>query len=240
MALLAVLIFCSSGVAICRGEAMQRMRLERLGDARNHCRTGRATPGRGTFERLYRLSRGDTRAFGIVARQPLTARRSRGGRKAAGVQVLMFTEHPAPHYDFFVEGHRGLNNGVLCVPGAGPKGLGISCAASREKRPPRRRNSPTWSPAMAGCTIRTSKSRMDWDIAGMTGTEIYNTHADLKSEAKLQSALSKPLSVLALLPALGGFHDVRSVWIIPKIICTVMTNCASSGTDGRGRQRFAP
>ncbi len=35
-----------------------------------------------------------------------------------GVNVIMFTEHPAPHYDYFKDGHRGLMKGVLLIPGA--------------------------------------------------------------------------------------------------------------------------
>ncbi|MEO8268330.1 MAG: PHP domain-containing protein, partial [Aureliella sp.] len=27
--------------------------------------------------------------------------------KKVGTQVIMFTEHPADHYDFFVDGHQG-------------------------------------------------------------------------------------------------------------------------------------
>ena len=34
---------------------------------------------------------------------------------------------------------------------------------------------------------------MDWDIHGLTGVEIYNTHADFKDEKNLQAALRNPL-----------------------------------------------
>jgi hypothetical protein len=39
---------------------------------------------------------------------------------------------------------------------------------------------------------------MDWDIRGLTGTEIYNTHADLKDEKNLLRALRNPLWVLQI------------------------------------------
>jgi hypothetical protein len=34
---------------------------------------------------------------------------------------------------------------------------------------------------------------MDWELAGITGTEIYNTHADIKDEAGLIKVLKDPL-----------------------------------------------
>ena len=43
--------------------------------------------------------------------------------KAAGTQVLMFTEHPAERYDCFRDGHHGTRDGVLLIPGAEVKGL---------------------------------------------------------------------------------------------------------------------
>ena len=46
------------------------------------------------------------------------------------------------------------------------------------------------------------EERMDWDIAGLTGTEIYNTHADFKDETKFLAALRSPLTLLQ--PGPGG------------------------------------
>ena len=43
--------------------------------------------------------------------------------KAAGTKVLMFTEHPADHYDVFRDGHQGLRDGVLLIPGAETNGM---------------------------------------------------------------------------------------------------------------------
>ena len=39
------------------------------------------------------------------------------------------------------------------------------------------------------------EERMDWEIRGLTGTEIYNTHADFKDEKALLAALRNPLWV---------------------------------------------
>src|SRR5262249_41316631 len=38
--------------------------------------------------------------------------------KKVGVRVIMFTEHPANHYDYVNDGHRGMKDGVLLIPGA--------------------------------------------------------------------------------------------------------------------------
>src|SRR6516164_7205474 len=33
--------------------------------------------------------------------------------KAAGTRVVMFTEHPSDRYDYFKDGHKGIQDGVL-------------------------------------------------------------------------------------------------------------------------------
>src|SRR5262249_15374564 len=43
--------------------------------------------------------------------------------KAVGTRILMFTEHPADHYDYFKDGHHGIRDGVLLIPGAETKGF---------------------------------------------------------------------------------------------------------------------
>src|SRR5204863_7898249 len=35
--------------------------------------------------------------------------------------------------------------------------------------------------------------RMDWEIRGLSGVEIYNTHADFKDEKRLLAAMKNPL-----------------------------------------------
>jgi hypothetical protein len=43
--------------------------------------------------------------------------------KRAGTEVLLFTEHPSKEKDFYIDGHRGLRDGVLLIPGAEMKGM---------------------------------------------------------------------------------------------------------------------
>jgi hypothetical protein len=42
---------------------------------------------------------------------------------------------------------------------------------------------------------------MDWEIANVTGTEIYNTHADFKTETRFLDAMRSPLSMLNMAAA---------------------------------------
>jgi hypothetical protein len=115
--------------------------------------------------------------------------------RAAGTRVLLFTEHPAEHYDFFKDGHRGLRDGVLLIPGAETEGFlafpthslrGLSTKSPQEFADlVRRRDGLIFL-----CHL---EERMDWEIRGLTGTEIYNTHADFKDEKALIAAMRNPL-----------------------------------------------
>jgi len=38
--------------------------------------------------------------------------------KSCGTNILMFTEHPSDKHDYFKDGHHGMKEGVLLIPGA--------------------------------------------------------------------------------------------------------------------------
>lgn len=118
--------------------------------------------------------------------------------KAAGTRVLLFTEHPADHYDYYQDGHRGLRGGVLLIPGAESGGFlafpkrslrGLGKSTPQEFADLVRR-------ADGLIFLSHLEERMDWNIRGLTGTEIYNTHANFKDEMKLIAALRNPLWLL--------------------------------------------
>jgi hypothetical protein len=122
--------------------------------------------------------------------------------KKVGVKVLLFTEHPALHHDYFKEGHRGLMDGVLMIPGYEYQGL---LAFPKASVPPGIDSDPQ------GCVDVVRKTggqiflchleeRMDWDLKGLTGSEIYNLHADFKDETRLIKSMRSPLGLLTLLP----------------------------------------
>jgi hypothetical protein len=115
--------------------------------------------------------------------------------RAVGTRVLLFTEHPAEHYDCYKDGHRGLKDGILLIPGAETSGFLAFPTHSL-------RGLATGSPQEFSDLVRRRdglvflshlEERMDWEVRGLTGTEIYNTHADLKDEKKLLAALRNPL-----------------------------------------------
>lgn len=115
--------------------------------------------------------------------------------RAAGTRVLMFTEHPADHYDYFKDGHCGMKDRVLLIPGAETNGFLAFPTLSL-------RGLVTGSPqefsdlvrGRGGLTFLSHlEERMDWDIRGLTGVEIYNTHADFKDEKEFLASLRNPL-----------------------------------------------
>jgi hypothetical protein len=124
--------------------------------------------------------------------------------KEAGVRVIMFSEHPASSYDYFIDGHRGVNDGVLLIPGAETGGFLAYPRQSVE-------NQKTDSPQAFADLVRSTdgqiflchlEERMDWQIDNLTGTEIYNTHADYKDEARFLAAFRMPLAMFRLVGSL--------------------------------------
>jgi hypothetical protein len=126
----------------------------------------------------------------------------------AGVRVVMFSEHPSSEVDFFVDGHHGRQEGVLLIPGAEANGLLVFPTASVQDR-------LTAGPqelahavgAQGGLTFLSHvEERMDWELKGLTGTEIYNTHADFNDEVRLIEAMKNPLSLLLqIAPAISRY-----------------------------------
>jgi hypothetical protein len=118
--------------------------------------------------------------------------------KRAGTSVLLFNEHPADHYDFFADGHRGVRDGVLLIPGAEQKGLLIFPRQSlRGIEPEKPQELSDLVRGRGGLTFLSHlEERMDWELKGLTGVEIYNTHADVKDERRLVAAMRNPLWLL--------------------------------------------
>lgn len=116
--LLTVVLPVSSGGAA-RADALDRLEPDKLQATQRAVRALRADwrklPPSGPY-RAYRANLHVHSAFshdsrGSVAEVVAAAR-------AVGTRVLLFTEHPAAHYDYFRDGHRGLRDGVLLIPGA--------------------------------------------------------------------------------------------------------------------------
>lgn len=120
--------------------------------------------------------------------------------KRAGTEVLMFTEHPSKEKDFYLDGHQGMRDGVLLIPGAEMKGMLVYPTLSL-------RQYESSEPIDLARLVRTRgghaflshlEERMDWEIPGLSGVEIYNTHADFKKQARMVSAMKNPLWLVKL------------------------------------------
>ena len=125
----------------------------------------------------------------------------------AGVRVIMFCEHPAGGYDYFMDGHRGVRDGVLLIPGAETNGF---LAFPRQSIQDQKTDTPQAFSDLVRSTggqvfLCHLEERMDWDIANITGTEIYNTHADFKEEARFVAALRSPLTMFGLMDAVKQY-----------------------------------
>lgn len=118
--------------------------------------------------------------------------------KRVGTRVLMFTEHPADHYDFVRDGHQGIRDGVLLIPGAEMKGF--LCYPTQSLRGIDPGTPQELCDLVCGrdglMFVSHLEERMDWEVRGVTGVEIYNTHADFKDETALLKALKNPLWLL--------------------------------------------
>ena len=152
------------------------------------------------------------------------------GAKKAGMPFLMFTEHPVPIYDYIKDGHHGLVDGVLLIPGAQqPTGfLAFPCAACPRDRPIRRRRSaPTTPGQIFLCHL---EERMDWDFKGLTGGGIYNLHADFKDEIRLIKSMHSLTGLLSLLPASrrSPQETMASLMDYPADYWPATTNCVKS------------
>ena len=104
----------------------------------------------------------------------------------ARVEIVFLSDHPRPPRDF-VKGWRGVREGVLFVPGAEtesgyllhPDALG---ACDRLDGPvPELLAASTQAAGLAFLSHLEDHEPLSFD--GVTGTEIYNRHADAKDEA---------------------------------------------------------
>ncbi|MBI5760240.1 MAG: PHP domain-containing protein [Planctomycetales bacterium] len=118
--------------------------------------------------------------------------------KVTGTSVLMFNEHPAEYYDFFKDGHQGMKDGVLLIPGAESQGfLAFPTMSLRGVTPGTPQDYSDLVRGRGGLMfVSHLEERMDWNVRGVTGVEIYNTHADFKDEKKMIAALRNPLWLL--------------------------------------------
>ena len=146
--------------------------------------------------------------------------------KKVGTQVVMFTEHPADHYDYFRDGHRGARRAVDPGPRRKDSGLSTSLLQGVESETPQ-----GYSNLVRGrgglSFVSHLEERMDWTLIGVTGVEIYNTHADFKGERRLVKSLANPLWLLQAADLFRRYprRRFRRCRTIRPTICGGGTNC---------------
>lgn len=118
--------------------------------------------------------------------------------QATGTQSLLFSEHPSDAYDPVVNGYRGTKEGVLLVPGVETGGFLLFPTESLRGLEATDPQTLADQARQRGALVFLShlEARPDWAIRGLTGTEIYNAHADAQEETRLIGSLKNPLQAL--------------------------------------------
>lgn len=190
LGLVAVLGFCGG----LRADALDRMTAEKLAAVRasvaEWAKQRQEVPRTGPWKE-YRTNLHVHSAFSHDSRgkiEDIVA-----SARKVGTQVLMFTEHPAAHYDFVKDGHQGMRDGVLMIPGAEEAGLLAYPLTPVPKA--------TGTLEMANLVKRTGglsflahlEERMDVEGPDLAGVEIYNIHALFKEQKRLVSSMKNPI-----------------------------------------------
>ncbi|MBX7168276.1 MAG: hypothetical protein K1X74_18205 [Pirellulales bacterium] len=173
----------------------------------------------------------------------------RAAAKKVGVQVILFSEHPADHYDYFTDGHRGFDDGLLIVPGAETRGFLAYPTRSVQREPAEssqdfvdlvRRDDGL----IFVCHL---EERLDWELDHLTGNEIYNTHADFMEEKRFTAALKGPLGMFSLVAALekypqevfGAIQDYPSDYLAAwDRWCQKYPHTGVAGNDSHHNQAY--
>ena len=111
--------------------------------------------------------------------------------KQVGVDALFLANHPRTSQDVVTDGPHGIIEDILFVPGS--EANGFLLYPGDDKLPPLGVGEQPLVDsinASAGLIfVAHPEEHRDWTLTGLTGMEIYNTHADLKDEPLLLAAL---------------------------------------------------
>jgi hypothetical protein len=185
----------------CQGDALQRMQLKALEATHNAVEQFQLDRQPVTLSSGYNDVRSLLHIHSYLSHDSIgTPEEIRKAAVEAGVRVVMFTNHPADDYDYVKDGHRGVKDGVLFIPGAEEKGLLAFPQRSVERLPEftPQDKVDTVNKADGQTYLSHLEERMDWELDGLTGTEIYNIHADFKDEPGLIQALRNPLTLMTV------------------------------------------
>jgi hypothetical protein len=113
--------------------------------------------------------------------------------KKTGTEVVMVNDHPRADMDVIAEGFSGESSGVLFIPGAEARNLLIYSVEGLDLTMAQRDLIPEVSKRGGICFLSHLENQREWDLFGLTGTEIYNLHASFLSQRRL-SRLFRPSS----------------------------------------------
>jgi PHP domain len=233
-----------------RGDALDRLQIDKLEKVHQAIETLAA------HRRKVRLSSGFDDVRTLLHVHSAFSHDSRGtieeiitAAKEANVRVIMFSEHPSSSYDYVLDGHRGTKDGILLIPGAETEGF---LAYPRQSVQNQKSDTPQQFADIVCATgglvfLCHLEERMDWQIANVTGTEIYNTHADVKGEARFLKALRAPETMLTMLGAVkqypqevfGSLLDYPADYLKRyDELCQIAHHTGVSGNDSHHNQGF--
>lgn len=130
---------------------------------------------------------------------------------AAGVQIIMLSDHWRPERDFIDDSWRGLHEGVLFIPGAEAEGFLLYPMASIRDKKSAPRDELIAATRTGGGNIFLShvEEKLDWPTANLDGLEIYNHHTDVKDDTAfylwLQGAMTDRARLAEIEQALAAY-----------------------------------
>ena len=133
--------------------------------------------------------------------------------KKVGLDVVFLSDHFRPPKDFITETWRGLHEGVLFIPGSETHGFLIhptsSIMETMDKSGPEIIEAVT---ANGGLIFLSHvEERTDHSMAGLTGMEIYNRHADANDDRAsliaIMQMVTDPESLAVLEDSLEKYPD---------------------------------
>lgn len=121
--------------------------------------------------------------------------------KAAGVHIIMLSDHRRPERDFINDSWRGIHNGVLFIPGAEADGFLLYPLSSIRGKNSKSQDELVSIVKEGGGNIFLShvEEKLNWKTDNLDGLEIYNHHSDVKDEAEFSLWLRSALSDLTKL-----------------------------------------
>jgi len=132
--------------------------------------------------------------------------------KRAGVKIVMLSDHYRPPRDF-MDGWRGIRDGVLFIPGAEAKGFLLypdtSIMHVMESSAEELIKATTQGTGLI--FLSHVEERVDHPMDGLTGMEIYNRHADANDDMQVLISfammMTDPEQLPLLKESLRLYHD---------------------------------